>query len=161
MRDQLVFLGIVTSFFISMMSKFVPSLTQFGVFFNIALMGTILLAYTSIRIWFLLGGFVFFSFVLDVMPNTFNVIFTSLYLLALLFFIVIFFMLSPSTLVGRVLVSDSKWAVVETEGNFFAGIPKGIYAAKSKRGIRKGDKVILKVNRKWGERELRILSKQS
>ncbi len=161
MRDVLVFVGIVTSFFLSAISLIFRNLVQVTIFFDILLVGLILVLYSSPRIWVALSGFVVLAFLLIFEPKTLNLWFSMVYLALLMVWILVFYILIPRRLNARVLLADSEWAVIDTKGNFFAGIPKGIYAAKSKKGIKKGDHVLVRAFGKWGRRELRILEKQS
>ncbi len=161
MRDSLVALSIILVYVLSLFSLVSDSrlLVEILPFFALAVLGMVLWLYDSLKEWVFLGGLVFFGYLLSFTPKHPGTEFSVAYLVSFLIFLLALTVFRPRQITGKVLVSDSHWAVVEVQGNMLAGIPKGIYAAKSKKGVKKGDNVLVEVTRKWGERELRILRK--
>ncbi len=158
--SSLAIVVLLDYFFALFVSLLKSSLLWYG-FLLFSFFSFVLVAYVpkKRRQKFFLSAFVALSLLLPPVSATLSFSIIPAYLLVFLLTVLAFVIFRDMHVVGHVLLADAEWAVVATDGDFFAGIPKGIYAARSKKGIRKGDKVLLEVRPKWGERELRILRK--
>ena len=163
LAEKVLLGAIIISFTISLAYSFIryPALATFSVFFNLTVFGLALLLLDEPGSWYVIGGLSFFSYLIVIIAGASGMHMTANVVVLLLFiaFIASTYFLGPRSAKGDVLLADSKWAVVKTDGSPLAGIPKGIYGARSKKGISKGDTVLVEVSRKWGEREMKILRK--
>ncbi len=155
--EYIILILVLIQFFLSFLVPATGSRLVFDIvpWYFLIVIGSVLFISNSVREWFFFGGLSIFGFVLAFSPvkiSSFIVWYLALFFL----FILVAYLVRPRVITGKVLLSDDKWAVVDVGENLLAGVPKGIYAAKSKKGIRKGDNVLLRVIKKWGKRELRV-----
>jgi|GEM_PF-5285628 len=161
LMEKALLIGILFAFVISLAYSFLrlKFLASLAFFYSFSMFGLSLYVLDDPRKWYISCGLILFSYLLVILANISNPSLNALALVVFLAFILSTYAFGPRTFKAEVLLSDSKWAVVRTDGSAFVGVPKGIYGAKSKKGIKKGDSVIVEVTRKWGEREMRILKR--